>query len=247
MEGKSKRFDKEKIQTYSSNEKVKYFLMVPFEDDNFLNSYNDICSKLEKDNPKDFNKYLFQKPKKLHITLIVLDIKEDEKKKEKIINLINSLLKDIKSIVDNELIFNFEKFDVFDDIKKAHVLFAKMIEDENYYKLKMVTNLIIKNLVKENILSKKDLENLHVKEEYSDGELIYVLKYHITLLNVKYLNQALQKEGKQTQNNFDATEILKCIEKMSFPEFKMSKINLCAMREDEKNGTYELIHTFNIL
>jgi len=61
-----------------------------------------------------------------------------------------------------------------------------MIEDENYYKLKMITNLIIKNLVKENLLDKKDLENLHINEEYSDGELIYVIKYHITLLNVKY-------------------------------------------------------------
>ena len=58
-----------------------------------------------------------------------------------------------------------------------------MIEDENYYKLKMITNLIIKNLVKENLLDKKDLENLHINEEYTDGELIYVIKYHITLLN----------------------------------------------------------------
>lgn len=231
----------------SSNDKVKYFLMIPFEQEDFVSTFKDLSQILKKENPKDFNINLVQKPQKLHITLLVLDINENKEKTEKIINIINSLINDIKNLICDEFCFNFEKFDVFDDIKKAHVVFAKMIEDENYYKLKMITNMIIKKLVEESILNKKNLQDLHINEEYSDGELIYTVKYHITLLNVKYLNRALQKEKKPFKKDIDATEILQCFKNIQFPECKMDKINLCAMREDESTGKYEVIHTFNIL
>ena len=231
----------------NSNDKVKYFLMIPFEQENFINTFNTLCTKLEKENPKNFDKNLFQKPQKLHFTLLVLDINENKEKTEKIINVMNNLLNNIKDIVSDELLFNFDKFDVFDSVKNAHVIYAKMIEDENHYKLKMITNLIIRKFLEENILNKKDLENLHINEEYSDGELIYVIKYHLTLLNVKYLNRALQKEKKAIIHDFNATDILQCIKDIKFPECKLDKINLCAMREDTSNEKYEVIHTFNIL
>ena len=239
--------NQENSNTNNENNKVKYFLMIPFEQEDFISTFKKLKEKLEKEKPNNFDINLLQKPQKLHLTLVVLDINENKEKTEKIINIINSLLKEIKDILAGELFYNFEKFEVFDSIKKTKVIFAKMIEDENNYKLKMVTNLIIKKLVEENILNKKDLENLHINEEYSDGELIYAIKYHITLLNVKYLNRVLQKEKKPFVNEIDATDILECIKNIKFSECKLDKINLCAMREDESNGKYEIIHTFNIL
>ena len=229
------------------NDKVKYFLMIPFEEENFISTFNTLCTKLEKENPPNFNKNLFQKPQKLHFTLLVLDINENKEKTEKIINIINNLISDIKDIVCDELIFNFDKFDVFDTVKNAKVIFAKMIEDENHYKLKLITNLIIKKLIEENILNKKDLQNLHINEEYNDGELIYVIRFHLTLLNVKYLNRFFEQEKKQTLHDFNATDILQCMKDIKFPECKLDKINLCAMREDPSNGKYEVLHTFNII
>ena len=239
--------NQESTNNNNDNNKVKYFLMIPFEQEDFISTFKNLSEKLEKENPKNFDKNLLQKPQKLHLTLVVLDINENKEKTEKIINIINSILKEIKDILSGELFYNFEKCDVFDSIKKAKVIFAKMIEDENNYKLKMMTNLIIKKLVEENILNKKDLENLHINEEYSDGELIFAIKYHITLLNVKYLNRVLQKEKKPFIKEIDTTDILECIKNISFPECKLDKINLCAMREDESSGKYEIIHTFQIL
>jgi 2'-5' RNA ligase len=231
----------------SKNDKVKYFLMIPFEQENFISTFNTLCTKLEKENPPNFNKNLFQKPQKLHFTLLVLDINENKEKTEKIINIINNLISDIKNIASDELIFNFDKFDVFDTVKNAKVIFAKMIEDENHYKLKLITNLIIKKLMEGNILNKKDLQNLHINEEYNDGELIYVIKFHLTLLNVKYLNRFFEQEKKPTLHDFNATDILQCMKDIKFPECKLDKINLCAMRENPSNGKYEVLHTFNIL
>ena len=229
-------------------DKVKYFLMIPLEQEEFINTFNEICQKLEKDNPKDFNKHLFTKPQKLHFTLVVLDLNEDKEKTEKVVGVINSLIPQIKEIISDEFIFNFEKYDCFDSIKKAYVVYAKMIEDENHYKLKSITDIIIKKLLEEGILTKQDLKNFKIYEEYSDSELIYTIKFHVTLLNLKYLNKALKEENKPIEKKeFDATEIISCIKDIKFPECQMDKINLCAMREDPNNGKYEVIHSFNIL
>ena len=237
----------EKKENNQKKEQVKYFLMIPLEQENFIETFNEIREILEKEKPKDFDSNLMIKSQKLHLTLVVLDLKESKEKIEKVINIINSLLSKIRNIVNDELFFCFDKFDTFDSIKKTYVIFAKMIEDENHYKLKMIINLIIKKFLEENILNKNDLGNLKINEEYSDGELIYTIKIHATLLNVKYLNRAFQKEKKDFIKDIDSTEILQKIKNIKFPDCKIDKINLCAMREDESTGKYEIIHTFNIL
>lgn len=236
------------IKDNSSNEKVKYFLMIPLEQENFISTFNELCQKLEKENPKNFDKNLFIKPQKLHITLVVLDINEDKEKTSQVITIINELIPKIKEALNEEFIFNFDKFDCFDSVKKTKVIFAKMLEDENHYKLKTITNLIIKGLINGNILSKENIKNLNISEEYSDGELIFTIKFHATLLNLKYLNKALKAENKPAdKKEFDASDILNCIKDIKFPECQMDKINLCAMREDQVSGKYEVIHCFNLI
>ena len=222
--------------------------MIPLEKEDFIKTFNEMIQKLENEKPKEFDKNLLMKPQKLHLTLAVLDINEDKEKTEQIKSIINDLIQKIKEIINNEFIFNFDKYDCFDSIKKAKVIFAKMLEDENHYKLKSITNLIIKGLIKGNILNKDNLKNLKIFEEYSDGELIYTVKFHATLLNLKYLNRALQEENKNIEKKeFDASDIMECIKNIQFPECLMDKINLCAMREDQISGKYEVIHSFNLL
>ena len=236
------------IKDNSSNEKVKYFLMIPLEQENFISTFNELCQKLEKENPKNFDKNLFIKPQKLHLTLVVLDINEEKEKTSQVITIINELIPKIKEALNEEFIFNFDKFDCFDSVKKTKVIFAKMLEDENHYKLKTITNLIIKGLIDGNILSKENIKNLNIYEEYSDGDLIFTIKFHATLLNLKYLNKALKAENKPAdKKEFDASDILNCIKDIKFPECQMDKINLCAMREDQVSGKYEVIHCFNLI
>jgi hypothetical protein len=246
---KNEKINKEKdLKDNTSNDKVKYFLMIPLEQENFIETFNKIRQKLEKENPKDFDKNLFINPQKLHLTLVVLDINENKEKTEKVINIINSIIPKIKEIINDELIFNFDKYECFESIKKARVIFAKMIEDENHYKLKKITDLIIKKLIENNILNKQNLKNLNIFEEYSDGELIYTIKFHATLLNIKYFNRSLNEDNKKLEKKeFDATDIISCINNIIFPECVMNKINLCAMREDPNDGKYEIIYSFNIL
>lgn len=239
--------NKEKDESQNTEKGVMYFLMIPLEDENFVNEYKLLCSRLEERNPKNFNKNMLQKPEKLHMTLIVFDIKENKEKTEKIINIINEMNKEIINITSDELIYNFEKFDVFDSVEKTRVVFGKMYEDENNYKLKLLTNLLIKKFIENNILSNNDLKDLHVNEEHSDGESFYTIKFHLTLLNVKYLNRELEKVKQKTKKNFDSSEILQCINDIKLPECPITKMNLCAMRQDTSTSGYEIIKSFNIV
>jgi hypothetical protein len=111
-----------------------------------------------------------------------------------------------------------------------------------------MADLIIKKLIENNILNNQNLKNLNIFEEYSDGELIYTIKFHANLLNIKYFNRSLNEDNKKLEKKeFDATDIISCINNIIFPECVMNKINLCAMREDPNNGKYEIIDSFNIL
>lgn len=225
---------------------VKYFLMVPLESETLMTCYKELKERLEKEKPANYDQNLFQKPQKLHMTLLVLDINENKEKTEKVINLLNNLLAEIKNITAGELSYVFDKYDVFESVKKTYVVYGKMLEDENNYKLKIITDLIIKKLLEENIINKNDFKDLKINEEYSDNNLIYTIKFHLTLLNVKYLNRVLQNNKQKTIHNFDSTEILFCIKDIKLPECQINKINLCAMREDENTGKYEIIHSFDI-
>ena len=236
--------NKESTNKENSKDKVKYFLMFPLEEEAFTSSYKNLCSELEKNSPTNFDIHLLQKPQKLHLTILVLDINENPEKTAKIISSINSLIKDIKEIVSDELIFNFEKYDTFDQVTKTRVIYAKMLEDENHYKLKLITDKIIKKLLEENVMTKTDLKKVNVAEENVDGELRYVVKFHMTIMNTKYLNKFLEKEGKSLIYNIDSTDILRFIKNIKLPECPINKINLCAMRED--NEKYEIINSFNI-
>jgi hypothetical protein len=88
----------ENVSNINNNEKVKYFLMIPLEKEDFVNTFNELCTKLDNEKPKNFDNNLLQKPQKLHLTLIVLDINENKEKTEQIINIINSLINEIKDI-----------------------------------------------------------------------------------------------------------------------------------------------------
>jgi hypothetical protein len=58
--------------------------MIPFEDPNFLEEYNSLCSKLKSESPDNFDEELLQKPSKLHISALIFDLKEDQNKINKV-------------------------------------------------------------------------------------------------------------------------------------------------------------------
>jgi RNA processing factor Prp31 len=131
--------------------------MIPFEEENFLSNYKELCKKLISENPNNFNKGLLQKPTKLHFSVIQLELNEDEELIKRVISVLDNIQEEIKNISEGNLTFNFEKFDVMDSIEKTRVVYAKMYEDENFKKLNNIIDLVIRSLINEGII--KDDKN----------------------------------------------------------------------------------------
>ena len=70
---KNEKINKEKdLKDNTSNDKVKYFLMIPLEQENFIEIFNKIRQKLEKENPKDFDKNLLYFISKIILVLFII-------------------------------------------------------------------------------------------------------------------------------------------------------------------------------
>ena len=233
MESKGK-----KQNTYQ----VNHFLMIPFEDETFVQEYIKMQNKLITENPDGFDKELLQKPGKLHMTITILSLDMDETKVKQVETLLNGIQEEIKKLSESSINFSFEKFDTMGPKDQARVVYGKMVEDESFYKLSQVIDLIIKTLVDAGFIDKNKLAENHI--EYINGK--YSITLHLTLVNVTFWNKILKKQKKKPKKNFDANAIMNSISGVQLPPCKLNKFNFCVMREDKKTEKYELVKSYEL-
>ena len=200
------------MEKYPNNKfPPRHFIMIPFEDENFIKDYKELCDLLEKEKPKEYDFELLQKPGKLHTSVIVLDLKNDPNEVSKIENILD----------------------------KIH---PKMKEDESHRKIELIIDLIIKTLIKENVISRNDIESYHISFEQN----LYKIVLHLTLLNTMFLNKILKKKNKKPIKSFNSQDILAVMYKKNLTSCPLNKINFCVMREDKSIGKYELVKSYDL-
>ena len=226
---------------------VRHFIMIPFEDPKFIESYKNFTDTLQSYNPKHFDADLLQKPSKLHISVLIFDLHENQEKISKVLNIMKEIQTEIKNLSKGEITYKFGGYGAFDSFKNARVVYGKMVENDSYSKLEQIIDLVIKKLLDGGIIYKNELEGLHVKKEGSDSNPFYKIEMHLTLLNATFLNKVLKKKNKKTIKNFDATYINDCIQSLQLADCPLKKIDFCVLREDKSIGKYELIQSFDLV
>ena len=220
----------------------RHFIMIPFEDENFIKDYKNLCDLLEVEKPKEYDFELLQKPGKLHTSVIVLDLKDDPNEVSKIENILDKIHPQMKKFAEGGITFNFDTYDVFDSMDKTRVVFAKMKEDESYRKIELIVDLIIKTLIKEGVISRNDIDSYHISFENN----LYKIVLHLTLLNTMFLNKILKKKKKKPIKSFDSHDILGVMYEKQLTSCPLNKINFCVMREDKSIGKYELVKSYDL-
>ena len=231
------------MEKYPNNKfSPRHFIMIPFEDENFIKDYKELCDLLEKEKPKGYDFELLQKPGKLHTSVIVLDLKDDPNEVSKIENILDKIHPKMKELADGGITFNFDDYDVFDSTERTRVVFAKMKEDESHRKIELIIDLIIKTLIKENVISRNDIESYHISFEQN----LYKIVLHLTLLNTMFLNKILKKKNKKPIKSFNSQDILAVMHEKNLTSCPLNKINFCVMREDKSIGKYELVKSYDL-
>ena len=232
---------------YKKQFSVRHFIMIPFEDPNFIESYNNFCGTLQSYSPKGFDEDLLQKPSKLHISALIFDLHEDQNKISKVCTIMKEIQGEIKKLSNGQLTYKFGGYGAFDSFKNARVVYGKMVEDDSYSKFEQIIDLVIKKLLEGGIIHESELNDLHVTKAGSDSNPFYKIEMHLTLLNATFLNKVLKKKNKKPIKNFDATQINDCIQGIKLADCPLKKIDFCVLREDKSTGKYELIQSFDLV
>lgn len=197
--------------------KPNYFICFPLWDNrNFIENFSKFISLL-KDN---YDNELFQLSTKLHMSLCVLYIKNEQQ-----LESVKSVLDKVSKFFSEKITLQFEKYATFGPPKKCRVIYAKMKESE------AVNNIIhelIKELIEAGIISKNDLESYKINVDYNG---MYSVTQHITLLNQKF---------KSGVKNFNATQILEEIKDFDLQSCKVGEICLCSTGANEVTKRYTI-------
>ena len=97
------------------------------------------------------------------MTITILSLDMDETKVKQVETLLNGIQEEIKKLSESSINFSFEKFDTMGPKDQARVVYGKMVEDESFYKLSQVIDLIIKTLVDAGFIDKNKLAENHIE------------------------------------------------------------------------------------
>lgn len=213
---------------------MSHFINCPITDENFIKEFNSICNDLIKANPKGFDPSLLQNANKLHFTLCVLSL--DDNQEKQLIEVLSQL--NLKSVKKKSLYYTFDGFESFqENVTKSRVVYIKPKQDDYFLLLKDLFNLIIKSLLENSLLSDADYKRSHITID-SNGN--YYSNPHITFMNQSFI------KSHKNKYSFDGRETLEILKAKILPSPRIDKLDLSLMRTDPITKKYIVVKSFNL-
>lgn len=217
------------IFNIQASQRLTHFLSVKFTTEEIKRNF--IIFRDEIINDTKLEASLFQKPEKLHVTVVMLSLKNEEEKararecletcKEKILDPV---------LKDKPLTVSVSGVSVFSDERPSasHVLFGKVVSEE----LQDIANRTAK-LFADQGLSK------HTNED---------VVLHLTMINTAFYKPFGQKPGQSNRGNsryqkirygsFDARKILEKYKNFDFGSLSINKIEISEIGSMSEDGFY---------
>ncbi|XP_029164380.1 uncharacterized protein LOC114935663 [Nylanderia fulva] len=210
----------------SLRKKIRYthFLSIPLNKKGIIDNFNafkdDVLEKYDK-TKYNIDESLFQIPAKLHLTIGMLKLLDDNEKKQAIDALMNCKEKIIDPFLDEAGPINIQLQGVEcmnDDPTEAKVLFARITHNE---KLQELVDKIAKYFIDIDLMKKK----------YD------TIKLHATLMNTSFKHDYPAK----FKEKFNASEILKIYKDTLFGETKFNQIDISELHTATKDNYYNAV------
>lgn len=247
------------------NQKWSHFFAIPFNvysgNKELVDKFNYFRSKIIDEGFIDINENLFQVPERLHMTLCLLELKNN--------NEINKLKKTLKELIqpeirefvkENEIYSFFDTFEVFGKPHESRVLYAKP-ENSDSDKLFDILDILFSNLIENKIINKDALNYSNIKinqktDRYEKDKL------HLTIMNSTFAAkenlknnndgnitiQDLISGGNKKKVNcfFNGLRIIKRFNNFHFGSHKVNEICLYEMKIDNATNTYKVIESIKL-
>ena len=111
------------------------------------------------------------------------------------------------------------------DVSHSRVVYCKVKENDDFVKLKEITNVLVTNMLKQNVLDKGRLQFIdNVKGKY------YTNVYHLTLINVSYV--------KKFKITYDSTQIMEKYQNIDFGTHLIPELHISTRYHYREDGFY---------
>jgi len=242
-----------------------HFFAIPFnknsQNQELVEKFNYFRNKIIEEGFVDINEFLFQIPERLHITLCLLELKNNNE-----INKVKKILKEIiqpeiKELVkENEIYSFFDTFEVFGKPHESRVLYAKP-KNSDSDKLFDILDILFSNLVENKILNKDALQysDIAVNDKTDRYEKD---KLHMTIMNSTFAvrenlknnnsgNDGIQDlinvgSNKKSNNFFNGMRIIRRFNNFHFGSHKVNEICLYEMKIDNETNTYKVVESIKL-
>ncbi|XP_077296066.1 activating signal cointegrator 1 complex subunit 1-like [Arctopsyche grandis] len=202
-----------------------HFLSIPTNSDDLVTNFNNFRDKILENPPQGVDEVLFTSPKKLHLTLFVMCLMDND---ERI--LVTELLHDAKTkIIDPIFKKNTIEAEIVgvssmnDDPKSTYVLYGE-IKEKN-----LNDRGILKNVAEQ-------LSDFFSSKGFESSK--QTIKLHIT-----FMNSSNRLKDSEPSNNkripFDASSILETYSDHYFGKIEIKEIHLSQMHTIDENGYYK--------
>lgn len=220
------------------SQKLTHFLSIPLTTDDIKKNFSIFNDDVI--NSFGLHKSLLQKPEKLHLTIVMLALsdEDDEAKAIGCLNLCQQTI--IDPILNGKLLtVSLAGVDVFSDENPsaAYVLFGKVISED----LQQIANQVSKFFADQGLGKPYKSRNSQQQED---------VKLHATLINSQFFKEddsevkAKKSTGKRFQKRkpFNATAIIKKYKDFNFGSLQVNEIQISRLEgEKDANGFYSSI------
>ncbi|EZA56279.1 activating signal cointegrator 1 complex subunit 1 isoform X2 [Ooceraea biroi] len=217
------------IEDVRKKKRYTHFLSIPLNKQEIIDNFNsfktDVLEKYAK-STRNIDESLFQTASKLHITIGMLKLFDDNEKKQAFDVLNDCKEKVIKPILEESEPLKIQLRGVEcmnDDPTEVKVLFAKISQND---KLQKLVDETVNHFVDFGLM-KKERENV---------------KLHATLMNVSFKDD----HSSRFKEKIDATEIFKDHKETLFGEITLNQIDISELGTASKNNYYKSIGSITI-
>ncbi|XP_077296069.1 activating signal cointegrator 1 complex subunit 1-like [Arctopsyche grandis] len=200
------------------------FLSIPTNSDDLVTNFNNFRDKILENPPQGVDEVLFISPKKLHITLFVMWLLDND-----------------EQILANELLHD-AKTKIIDPILKKKTIEAEIIGVSSMNKNPKSSYVLYGNIKEKNQNDSGTLKNM--AEQLSTffshkglGSFKKNIKLHVTFM--KSSNRLKGKSSNKRCIPFDASSILETYSDHYFGTIEIKEIHLSQMQAIDENGYYK--------
>lgn len=182
--------------------------------------------------PDQKKQFSFNDKNQFHITISMLDLNTKEKE-EKGLEIMKKYEGRIEEVVSNSKFFlNIEKFDTFTVEKpgkpKKTVVYMDLVDDDNYKKIEKISDDLIKEFIKSDIINEKDLARMCLCF-HPERKVYRAVQHHITFFS-------------NVGPDVDITKMLQHYKEHKFEPVKCKGVDLSIRKDLDETGFYKPHH-----